>query len=82
MNFSVGDVCVYSYGDCNHSIALVRIVDFLPDGRGAVVKFVDVFVDDTGNGLFNYLLASGKPMNASFEYLRKIDRPGGLCEQV
>lgn len=68
-----GDVCIYGYGADNKSRAIVEIVKILNDERGvAEVKFLKVFVDDTGNGLFNYLLKSGKTMNASFQYLKNI----------
>ena len=68
-----GDVCIYGYGAENKSRALVEIVRILNDERGvAEVKFLKVFVDDTGNGLFDYLLKSGKTMNASFQYLKNI----------
>lgn len=74
-----GDVCIYGYGAENKSRAIVEIVKILNDERGvAEVKFLKVFVDDTGNGLFNYLLKSGKTMNASFQYLKNITpRMGG-----
>ena len=68
-----GDVCIYGFGHENKSRAIVEIVRILNDERGvAEVKFHKVFVDDTGNGLFNYLLKSGKTMNASFQYLKNI----------
>lgn len=68
-----GDVCVYGFGHENKSRAIVEIVKILNDERGvAEVKFHKVFVDDTGNGYFNYLLKSGNTMNASFKYLKNI----------
>lgn len=72
-SYHEGDVCIYGYGAENKSRAIVEIVKILNDERGvAEVKFLKVFVDDTGNGLFNYLLKSGKTMNASFQYLKNI----------
>jgi hypothetical protein len=72
-DYHEGDVCIYGYGAENKSRAIVEIVKILNDERGvAEVKFHKVFVDDTGNGLFNYLLRSGKTMNASFRYLKNI----------
>ena len=72
-DYHIGDVCIYGYGAENKSRAIVEIVKILNDERGvAEVKFHKVFVDDTGNGLFNYLLRSGKTMNASFRYLKNI----------
>ncbi len=69
----VGDVCIYGFGHENKSRAIVEIVKILNDERGvAEVKFHKVFVDDTGNGFFNYLMKSGGTMNASFQYLKNI----------
>ena len=68
-----GDVCIYGFAHENKSRAIVEIVRILNDERGvAEIKFHKVFVDDTGNGLFDYLLKSGKTMNASFKYLKNI----------
>lgn len=72
-SYQPGDVCIYGFGDENKSCAVVEIVRVLSDERGvAEVKFLKVFVDDTGNGYFNYLLRSGNTMNASFKYLKNI----------
>lgn len=71
--YHVGDVCIYGFGHENKSRAIVEIVRILNDERGvAEIKFHKVFADDTGNGLFNYLLKSGGTMNASFQYLKNI----------
>lgn len=71
--YSAGDVCFYGFHPENKSLALAEIVRVLDDARGvAEVKFLKVFVDDTGNGMFDYLLKSGNTMNASFKYLRNI----------
>lgn len=67
----VNDICIYSYDDCeNASLAVVKIVRFLMDDV-AEVAFLDVLIDDTGNGFFDYLLNSGKTMNVSPKYLKK-----------
>ena len=72
-SYEIGDVCVYGFGRENKSRAVVEIVKILDDKRGvAEIKFLKVFMDDTGNGYFNYLLNSGKTMNASFQYLKNI----------
>lgn len=69
----VGDVCFYGFAGENKSLALVEIVRILNDERGvAEVRFLKVFVDDTGNGFFDYLLRTGQTMNASFRYLKNI----------
>lgn len=66
----VGDICTYAFGEKNKSAAIVEIVRIVNNDRGvAEVKFHKVLVDDTGNGLFTYLLEKGGTMNASFEYL-------------
>ena len=71
-NLNPGDVCIYSFGDQNKSLAVVEIVNILNEQKGvAEIKFLDVMVDDTGNGYFNYLHKTGQTMNASFQYLQK-----------
>ena len=67
-----GDICTYSFGGKNRSCAVVEIVRIVNDTRGvAEVKFLEVIVDDTGNGFFEYLHRTGGTMNASFQYLQK-----------
>ena len=79
--YEVGDVCFYGFHDGNKSLALVEIVKILSDERGvAEVKFLKVFVDNTGNGFFNYLLRSGNTMNASFKYLKNITPVGAKMD--
>lgn len=68
--FYPGLLCFYSFDNENKSKALVEIVRVLDDSRGvAEVKFRRVFVDDTGNGFFNYLYRTGGTMKASLKYL-------------
>jgi len=75
--YSVGDFCIYGFAKENKSLAIVEIVKILDDERGvAEVKFHKVITDDTGNGLFDYLLRSGGTMNASFKYLKNITPKG------
>lgn len=77
--YQEGDVCIYSFAGKNKSLAIVEIVKILNDERGvAEIKFLKVFVDDTGNGMFDYLLKTGKTMNASFQYLKNITP---ICEE-
>ena len=77
----IGDVCFYGFHDGNKSLALVEIVKVLNSERGvAEVKFLKVFVDDTGNGLFNYLLKTNQTMNASFKYLKNITPTGAKMD--
>lgn len=68
--FYSGALCLYSFDNENKSKALVEIVRVLDNPRGvAEVKFRRVFVDDTGNGFFNYLYRTGGTMNVSLKYL-------------
>lgn len=70
--YQAGDICTYSFGNKNRSVAIVEIVRLLDDPRGAAeVRFLDVIIDDTGNGFFLYLLKSGNTMNASLQFLKK-----------
>ena len=73
--YKIGDVCLYSFGNKNKSAAVVEIVKILDDLRGvAEVKFLKVIEDDTGNGFFEYLYNTGKTMNASFQYLKRVPK--------
>lgn len=73
MKLKVGDICLYSFGDKNASRCKVEVVRVLDDSRGvAEVKILEVYVDDSGNGIFNYLARTGKTMNASICYLQKL----------
>lgn len=73
MFLNVGDICEYSFDNRNRSRSIVQIVAIRSDPRGvAEIKFLKVFVDDSGNGLFQYLKDTGKTMCASFKYLKKI----------
>ena len=68
--FYPGALCFYSFDNENKSEALVEIVRVLDNPRGvAEVKFRRVFVDDTGNGFFDYLYRAGGTMNVSLKYL-------------
>ena len=67
-----GDICLYFYDNDNKSISVVEVVKKLSIDV-VVVKFLQVFVDDSGNGFFDYLYGAGKTMNVSRKYLHKID---------
>lgn len=72
----IGDTCLYSFGEKNKSRAIVEIVD-LKENSGRVcakIRFQKVMVDDTGNGMFNYLQKTGETMFASLEYLHLLPR--------
>lgn len=68
----VGDICLYFYDNDNKSISVVEVIKNLSIDV-VVVKFLQVFVDDSGNGLFDYLYGAEKTMNVSRKYLHKID---------
>lgn len=73
-DFRVGDVCIYSFGNENASMCKVEILDILPNPRGvARIKILEVYCDDSGNGYFKYLKRTGESMNASLEYLKKVN---------
>ncbi len=69
---NIGDVCIYSYFEKNRSISIVEVVKELSE-ETVVIKFHQVIFDNSGNDLFFYLCKTGKTMNASKKYLRKID---------
>lgn len=47
----IGDICSYSFGEKNRSYSIVEIVRILDSPyEVAEVKFLDVVVDDSGNG--------------------------------
>ena len=70
---NIGDICFYPITSKNNSLALVQIEEILDTERGiAVVKFIKVFNDNTGNNYFTYLLEAGKTMNVSVKYLQNI----------
>lgn len=72
-NHRIGDICIYGFHQKNKSCSIVEIAKILNDERGiAEIKFHNVFVDNSGNGYFNYLLETGGTMNASFKYLKTI----------
>ena len=69
---NVGDICLYFYDNDNKSISIVEVVKDLSTDV-LVVKFLQVVVDDSGNGLFDYMYRAEKTMNVSRKYLHKID---------
>lgn len=69
---NIGDVCIYSYFEENRSISIVEVVKELSE-ETVVIKFHQVIFDNSGNDLFIYLCNTGRTMNASKKYLRKID---------
>lgn len=68
-----GDVCLYSFGKGNDSANIVEIVRLLKTSVAAEIRVLTVINDDSGNGYFTYLQKTGETMNASLEYLKKLD---------
>ena len=72
-DYHAGDICTYPHGAGNRSFAVVEPVRILNDPSGAAeIRFLEVLVDDTGNGTFTYLHKTGKTMNASLRYMKKV----------
>ena len=68
---SVGEYCIYSYDNDNKSLSIVEVVEEFSD-EVLGVKFLQVIIDDSGNGLFTYLHKTARTMNVSKKYLHKI----------
>ena len=68
-DYREGDICIYGGGN-SQSYALVQLEKIFEEF--AVMKFIIVFNDNTGNNYFTYLLTNGKTMNGSYKYLKNI----------
>ena len=68
--FKLGGRYIYSFDNkAGHTEALVEIVK--KRNESAVIKFIEIYEEHTGNDLFAYLLKANKTMNASYELLRE-----------
>lgn len=67
-----GDICIYHYANGNGSLVLVEVTGILCKTISRV-KCLQVYIDNSGNDWFHYLLKTGGEMNASNEYLHKLD---------
>ena len=76
-----GDICIYHYADGNGSVNVVEVVEVI-DSDISKIKCVQVICDKSGNGFFEYLLKTGHTMNASNEYLHKIESVDRLTDQL
>lgn len=73
IGFNVGDICIYQKKNGgNGSVNIVEITELKTDVYSEI-KVIKVITDNSGNGYFEYLLKTGKTMNASNEYLRKLE---------
>lgn len=78
---NIGDICLYYFNNGNKSLSLVEVVNDHSE-EVAVVGFHQVFVDDSGNGLFEYLCKKGKTMMVSKEFLHKVDLANRQAEEI
>lgn len=69
--YRAGDLCIYTFDASRCMEKIVRVVD---EVRGiAEISICDVFIDNSGDDLFCYLMHTGKTMRASLAYLKKIE---------
>ena len=74
MKIEIGKRYKYSFDNKQgHTEATVEIIRLLKDGSACEVKFIAVKEDNTGNGIFNYLLKIGETMNVSACYLTETE---------
>lgn len=70
--FKVGGRYIYALDNADgHTEALVEIVR--KTNRCAIIKFIEVYEEHTGNGIFAYLLKIGGTMGASYEFLKEVN---------
>ena len=69
--FKVGARYIYAFdNDAGHTEALVEIVK--KTNRGAIIKFIEIYEEHTGNGILAYLLKTNGTMGASYEFLKEV----------
>lgn len=69
--FKVGGRYIYSFDNsAGHTEALVEIVK--KTNKCAVIKFIEVYEEHTGNNFFAYLLKTHSTMGASYELLKEV----------
>ena len=68
--FKVGGRYIYSFDNsAGHTEALVEIVK--KTNRYAIIRFIEVYEEHTGNNIFAYLLKTHGTMGASYELLKE-----------
>lgn len=68
--FTVGKRYIYAFDNsAGHTEALVEIVKKY--NRCAIIKFIEIYEEHTGNGFFAYLLKTNGTMGASYELLKE-----------
>lgn len=71
--FEVGKRYIYSFDNYEgHTEALVEIVK--KTNRCAIIKFVEVYEEHTGNNIFAYLLKTHGTMGVSYELLKEVQQ--------
>ncbi len=69
--YKVGGKYVYSFDNKEgHTEAVVEIVRKL--NECAIIKFLEVREEHTGNDYFSYLLQTGGTMGASYKFLTEV----------
>lgn len=69
--FKVGGRYIYSFDNsAGHTEALVEIVK--KTNRCAIIKFIEVYEEHTGNSILAYLLKTHGTMGASYELLKEV----------
>ena len=68
--FKVGGRYIYSFDNkAGHTEALVEIVK--KTNKCAIIKFIKIYEEHTGNDIFAYLLKINGTMGASYELKKK-----------
>lgn len=74
--FKVGGRYIYSFDNsAGHTEALVEIVRKF--NKCAIIKFIEVYEEHTGNDYFAYLLKVGGTMGASYHLLKAAEPKEG-----
>lgn len=71
--FKVGGRYIYSFDNSSgHTEALIEIVKKHNDY--AIIKFIEIYEEHTGNDYFAYLLKTNDTMGASYKYLHEVKK--------
>ncbi len=70
--FKVGGRYIYAFDNkAGHTEALVEIVR--KTNKCAIIKFIEIYEEHTGNDIFAYLLKTNGTMGASYELLKAVE---------
>lgn len=67
-----GDICVYHFAEGNGSLNIVKVTEVINEDTSNI-KCLQVIIDNSGNGWFEFMLRTDTEMLASNEYLYPID---------